>query len=648
MLSSIIIVAPVCLGFDQQVGAQEIDKILERADQLLEEAKALYEDGKAKASAQPFIEAGFKLEEARIKYFVLQEIGSAEKQKVAGDRLRSVNQLGKLIHDGRVAVSGAPAPPPPPPPEKAIDASKIPAPKDPPPAPELNPGDVTKRIPIPEGAKLREAEKLVKELFKDPYAKKSQEERKGLPRVLLGQARKNQGDSAAAWVLYREAQDLASQSGDITTAIEAIDESARFFEVDAMSLKNAALTTASKSVKIPDECLALTDALFKQIDELVRIDQFDTAEKDSALAIQVARKSGNISMLSTANNRAKDVSEAKTLFQGFKSVLQTLAKTPDDPPANLEMGKFVCFVKGNWDLGLRFLAKGSDPVLKGLAEKDLALPNQPSELITLADGWWNLAEKEKSFLRKSQLLAHARSLYEIALSDSSGLVRTKIEKRLLESDSGDEPATNDLIGRWLFNEGKGLKANDLSGKGNLGALNGAVNWVQGVSGTAVNFDGATGYVSVGTAGLPAANAPLTIAWAQYMASTPKGDQVVISFADVSAGLALTAMLRGGKLTVAKWGMTSFVTTDWPSAYQWHYLAYTFDGKTHKFFVNGVLKDSSTVPPSQGIPNRFELGRWGGNPGEGAGKYFCGSLDDLRIYSRALNENEVRMLTKTRK
>src|SRR5213078_825 len=89
----------------QQVTGQDIDKILERADKLLEEAKAAYEDASAKSSVQTFIDAGFKLEEARIKYLVLQEIGSADKQKLAADRLRAVNQLSKLIHDGKVAVS---------------------------------------------------------------------------------------------------------------------------------------------------------------------------------------------------------------------------------------------------------------------------------------------------------------------------------------------------------------------------------------------------------------------------------------------------------------------------------------------------------------------------------------------------------------
>src|SRR5579859_1197367 len=83
----------------QQVTGQDIDKILERADKLLDEAKVTYEEAREKSSAPSFVDAGFKLEDARIKYIVLQEIGTPEKQKIAAERLRSVNQLAKLIHD---------------------------------------------------------------------------------------------------------------------------------------------------------------------------------------------------------------------------------------------------------------------------------------------------------------------------------------------------------------------------------------------------------------------------------------------------------------------------------------------------------------------------------------------------------------------
>ncbi|MBI3877243.1 MAG: hypothetical protein HY300_15015, partial [Verrucomicrobia bacterium] len=44
-----------------------------------------------------------------------------------------------------------------------------------------------------------------------------------------------------------------------------------------------------------------------------------------------------------------------------------LAITPDDPGANLAVGQFLCFVKGDWESGLPLLAKSDDNVLKTLA-----------------------------------------------------------------------------------------------------------------------------------------------------------------------------------------------------------------------------------------------------------------------------------------
>jgi hypothetical protein len=120
-------------------------------------------------------------------------------------------------------------------------------------------------------------------------------------------------------------------------------------------------------------------------------------------------------------------------------------------------------VKANWDLGLRFMSKGSDVVLKGLAEKELAIPSQPTEVIALADSWWDLAEKEKSPLRKSQMLAHAKVLYEGGAGGITGIARAKVDKRLeiLESTSGGpinllrmiDPKVDAVKGDWKLEEG---------------------------------------------------------------------------------------------------------------------------------------------------------------------------------------------------
>ena len=66
----------------------------------------------------------------------------------------------------------------------------------------------------------------------------------------------------------------------------------------------------------------------------------------------------------------------------------------------------------------------------------------------------------------------------------------------------------------------------------------------------------------------------------------------------------------------------------------HY-AYTFDGTTHRLYIDGAQADSSQVAPDTAAPTALNLGRWTGGQ-----EYYTGQLDDLRIYGRALTAAEV--------
>lgn len=441
--------------------SQDIDKVLERADQLLNEAKASYESAREKASVQSFVEAGFKLEEARIKYLVVQEIGSPDKQKLAADRLRAVNQLNKLINDGKVAVMAPPAEPPASNPgEKPVAAPVAPVIPEPPKIPAF----VIVRKPVPEESKQREAEKLIKELFKEQYAKKAPADRRVMARALLEQASKNGDDPPGQWVLLREAQDSAVQGGDLILALQAVEFTARVFDVEGLALKHATLLAVGKGVKTPEESLAVTLSLDNLVDELVSVDQYDLADKSATAALQHAKRANDPALAARLTAKAKDVAESKAKFQSLKSVFEAVAKAPDNPAANLDVGKFLCFFKGNWDLGVRFLAKGSDAALKGLAEKELARPTQESDMAALGDGWSEFGQKEKNVVRKERILLHARHWYREALTSATGLRKAAIEKRLRElAPEGPPgsvnllklilPATDAVSGQWELKDG---------------------------------------------------------------------------------------------------------------------------------------------------------------------------------------------------
>lgn len=75
--------------------------------------------------------------------------------------------------------------------------------------------------------------------------------------------------------------------------------------------------------------------------------------------------------------------------------------------------------------------------------------------------------------------------------------------------------------------------------------------------------------------------------------------------------------------------------------RWYHLVFTFDGVSHKLYLDGVLKASRNT----GFTNmtsclgNYQFGAWW----NGDARFFQGQMDDIRLYNRAINEEEVNAL-----
>lgn len=79
--------------------------------------------------------------------------------------------------------------------------------------------------------------------------------------------------------------------------------------------------------------------------------------------------------------------------EAVKKAQAKLETVPDDPEANQTMGKYLAFDKGEIEKGLPFLVKGSDVIVKPVAERDLAGAKEPGDMVKLGDAWLEVAEK---------------------------------------------------------------------------------------------------------------------------------------------------------------------------------------------------------------------------------------------------------------
>jgi len=202
------------------------------------------------------------------------------------------------------------------------------------------------------------------------------------------------------------------------------------FHVAGLSMKEPYLLKMEPALSKPEDLRRLAEVLNRLVQEALDLDQFEVAARAAQSSLASARKAKDAALTARADAAGRSVSEMKAAFEKARKAEELLASSPDDAPANLVWGEWLCFQKGRWDRGLPFLTKAPASPLKAMAEREFSASAELGSLMEVADGWWDLAERENRPLRKTQLLAHARSIYTAALPKSSGEIRAKIGKRL--------------------------------------------------------------------------------------------------------------------------------------------------------------------------------------------------------------------------
>ena len=202
-----------------------------------------------------------------------------------------------------------------------------------------------------------------------------------------------------------------------------------------------------------------------------------------------------------------------------------------------------------------------------------------------------------------------------------------------------------LAAAYGFNEGTGTTTADLSGNRATGQIKGATWTTGGKYGAALSFNGSNSYVDLGNpSSLQSTGSMSWSAWV-YITGNPPDDGQIVARSTDQAGWQFKTSPDTGKRTFAVAVSTSSAhvqrySKTVPSLKTWYHVAgvYNASAKTLDIYVNGALDDgvlSGTVPSSQVLPNvNTTIGMRSG------GYYFQGTIDELRIYNRALAQSEI--------
>ena len=200
------------------------------------------------------------------------------------------------------------------------------------------------------------------------------------------------------------------------------------------------------------------------------------------------------------------------------------------------------------------------------------------------------------------------------------------------------PPASGLIGYWNFDEGSGSIAHDTSGGGHNGAVNGAA-WTTGKINTGLRFNGTTNSVITPAIALGAAFSIST--WVNPSV-TPQIGYVRIAETYYATGFYLGTDTTGTKYKLIVNGGAGVTGSCGYGCAEggtitsgWHLVTATFDGATARLYVDNAIVGSDTFAPSTAsLPLNIGVAY------TGSGYGWNGTIDEVRLYNRALTAAEV--------
>ena len=211
-------------------------------------------------------------------------------------------------------------------------------------------------------------------------------------------------------------------------------------------------------------------------------------------------------------------------------------------------------------------------------------------------------------------------------------------------------AETEPIAHWSFDEGEGNIAHDESGNGNDGTLENGPVWVDGVSGSALHFDGIDEHLQFPDL-ISGELADFTVSvWFKTAGFPTSEDETWVA---VGGGLdgEFAVGVHSNRTLLLQVNTNSNFGDDgsWFRMYsnavissdRWYHIVYIFSEEkdTAKIYLEGTFDSqrnfSSDVEMTTYSGNRIASNSWGFHK-----NYFSGTIDEVSIWNRDLSSEEI--------
>lgn len=205
-----------------------------------------------------------------------------------------------------------------------------------------------------------------------------------------------------------------------------------------------------------------------------------------------------------------------------------------------------------------------------------------------------------------------------------------------------------LAAYWPLDEGTGLMAADVTGRGNAGALVNGPTWVTAacartnfVNRACLRFDGINDHVAIEVGALPATEAAKSITlWFSPSSTGGIIRKTIVALSGRTGMSGLSVGIDRASGAMWQWGSPTILRTAAVAENTWHHLAYTHDGAAHRIYLDGALAALSMAAAQTGPTETGFISSY-----NGVSEMYAGQIDELRIYARALTGSEVAALAR---
>jgi len=214
--------------------------------------------------------------------------------------------------------------------------------------------------------------------------------------------------------------------------------------------------------------------------------------------------------------------------------------------------------------------------------------------------------------------------------------------------------TNELVGYWSFDSGDAM---DNSGNGKNGKLYGGVGFVEGIKGKAASFDGVDDYIEIDISSKNFQNSYTISCWVyvyNFNNNYPHligGENNCIAFhgtgpAYGASGQNKIAFYQDDYTKNPNNRILKSISTNKISLNTFHHILVVKNQYEGSIYVDGIKTNSNSIFNSSIIDGNFI--RIGSGYTTSKDMNIQGLIDEVRIYNRALEENEIQALYKESK